>query len=83
MLNKAAKRLVSEGLGWYGMAAILTAYALVTFGVISADHLVYQGLNITGALGIALISLRKKAHQPGVLNIIWAVIAAMGMLISG
>jgi hypothetical protein len=40
-------------LGWYGVAAILSAYALVSFGVLQPDSWQYQVLNLTGAMGIA------------------------------
>jgi hypothetical protein len=68
------KKLV-ELYGWYGMAAILLAYALVSFSVIDARGLAFQILNGTGALGIVLVSFRRKAYQPGVLNIVWTFIA--------
>jgi hypothetical protein len=71
---------LTELYGWYGMAAILLAYALVSFSVIDAGGLAFQILNGTGALGIVLISLRKKAYQPGVLNIVWALIAIAAIL---
>lgn len=66
--------------GWYGTAAILGAYALTSFGVLKSTDIWYQLLNLTGAVGIVVISLQKKAYQPGVLNIIWAVIAAVAIL---
>jgi hypothetical protein len=36
-------------------------------------------LNGTGALGIVLISFHKRAYQPGVLNIIWTLIALVAI----
>ena len=68
------KRLV-EFYGWYGMAAIIVAYALASFSVIDATGLIFQILNGTGALGMVLISFKKKAYQPGALNILWTIIA--------
>jgi len=38
-----------EILGWYGVIAVLGAYALISFSL-SANSLWYQGLNITGGL---------------------------------
>jgi len=73
------KKMV-EWFGWYGMAAILLAYALVSFSAIDARSLVFQILNGTGALGIVLISFRKKAYQPGALNIIWTLIAITSII---
>lgn len=69
-----------EILGWYGTIAIVGAYALVSFGYLVPDMLFYQVLNGTGAIGIVLVSFHKRAYQPGVLNCIWAVIAAAAMV---
>jgi hypothetical protein len=53
---------------------------MTSFGVLSTSSLVYQLLNLTGAFGIVYISLKKKAYQPGVLNIIWVVIALIAII---
>jgi hypothetical protein len=66
--------------GWYGMTAILLAYALASFSVIDARGLPFQILNGTGALGIALVSFRRKAYQPGALNIVWTLIAIAAII---
>lgn len=71
----AATRYTVEIIGWYGAAAIVGAYALVSFSLLKADSLPYQVLNGTGAIGIVIVSLRKNAYQPAVLNIIWVIIA--------
>ncbi len=72
------RRLV-EFYGWYGMVAIVLAYALASFSVIKATGLVFQILNGTGALGIVFVSFQKKAYQPGVLNILWTLIALVAI----
>ena len=74
------KKIIDEIIGWYGTCAIVLAYALVSFGVLSSSTFLYQILNGTGALGIVYISLKKKAYQPGVLNIIWAIIASIALV---
>jgi len=73
------RRLI-EVYGWYGMAAIVLAYALASFSVIEATGLAFQVLNGTGALGIVFVSFYKKAYQPGVLNILWTLIAIVAIL---
>lgn len=45
------KNFIDEIIGWYGMAAILLAYGLVSFNVLSASGIFYQVLNFTGAGG--------------------------------
>ena len=72
------KKLI-ELYGWYGMAAIVLAYALASFSVIKATGLTFQILNATGAFGIVLVSFSKKAYQPGVLNIIWTLVAIVAI----
>lgn len=71
---------VSEIVGWYGTVAILGAYALSSFNIISPQTFLYQILNVTGAVAIIVISLRKKTYQPAVLNIIWAAIGLVVLL---
>lgn len=71
---------INEIIGWYGTVAIISAYALNSFGVLKINDFAYQFLNLTGAIGIILISAKKKAWQPATLNTIWAVIAAFSLI---
>lgn len=72
--------MLEEAIGWYGAVAIVGAYALTSFGVVSPQTALYQALNATGALGIVYISFKKEAYQPGALNVIWAVIAIVALI---
>jgi len=74
------KNFIDEVIGWYGMAAILSAYLLVSFEYLSASGIFYQVLNFTGAGGVAYISFKKNAKQPAVLNVIWAIIALVAII---
>ena len=74
------KKILVETIGWYGMAAILLAYILVSFKVIASDSATFQLLNLTGALGVAVISIRQKAKQPAALNLVWAVVALVALV---
>ena len=65
-----------EAFGWYGTAAVLTAYALNSFSVLGPTSGWYLFLNISGAIGVAAASLRHKAYQPAVINVIWAATGA-------
>jgi len=73
-------KTVIEILGWYGAAAILLAFALSSFGVLSPASLIYQILNLTGALSIFADTMTKKDYQPATLNIVWAMIALVSLL---
>ncbi len=78
-MKSAGNILFFEIIGWYGTSAIVLAYLLVSMGILDVEGLVYQLLNLSGAVGIVCISFRKKAFQPAVLNMIWAVIALVAI----
>ena len=67
-------------LGWYGVLAILAAYALLSFGAIGPRSGAYQLLNLTGALGIVVETWTRKDYQPFVLNLVWLAVAATALL---
>ena len=67
-------------LGWYGVLAILTAYALLSFNIISAKSYSYQLLNLTGAIGLVIEAASKKDVQPAALNVVWAVVAMIAVV---
>ncbi len=76
------KRKIINIFGWYGVAAILGAYALLNFGILEARSIIYQLLNLTGAIGVGVDALNDKDWQPVVLNLVWAVIAIVSIIIS-
>ena len=69
-----------EIVGWYGTAAIVGAYALVSFSVLAPSSIWYQLLTATGAIGIVVASFAKRAYQPVVVNVIWTVIAILAII---
>ena len=79
--DERAWEVTSEALGWLGVILVLLAYGLAIFNVISGNSLLFMGLNLLGAIGIALDAWEDKNIQPVVLNIIWAVIAVVGIVI--
>ena len=74
------QNLFAEIAGWYGTIAILLAYSLVSFGIVSSDSTVFQLLNLTGAIGIIIIALNKKVMQSVILNLFWAVVALIALV---
>lgn len=79
--KKISKRqLGAEIAGWYGTIAILVAYVLVSFNMISGNGLVFQLLNLTGAIGIIAIASYKKVRQSIVLNIFWGIVAIVALV---
>lgn len=79
-IKSVDKKGIIELAGWYGAIAILSAYALVSFVVIAPQGIIYQLLNLTGALGVIIISIYKNVKQSVVLNIFWAGVALVALL---
>ena len=74
------KMKIKQIIGWYGVLAIITAFALLNFGILGTDNLVYQLLNLTGAIGIIIEAGAKNDYQPVALNIVWLLVATYGLL---
>lgn len=74
------KKFLIEFVGWYGVVATILAYVLVSFLVLSPSSLLYQGLNLTGALGVTIETWYKKDYQPFWLNLIWMLIALTAII---
>jgi len=74
------KETGTEFAGWVGVLLILLAYALLSFGVLSADHVGYHTLNLVGGVGIIVDALADKNYQPAVLNLIWIAIAVFAIV---
>ena len=82
MLDKInmKQKTIDETIGWVGMSLVVTAYALISFNVLSSASLLYQTMNVIGSIGIIYISFKKKTYQPGILNIIWIIIALISII---
>ena len=68
------KNLPIEILGWYGTVAIIGSYFLVILGYLSSKALSFELLNITGATGLLVLSVYKKAYPPAALYAAWTLI---------
>lgn len=69
------EKIRDEIIGWLGAFLIIAAYIALSFKFIDSNSLWYQGANALGALGMIYISFKKKNYQPGVINIIWMIVA--------
>lgn len=72
---------IVDALGWCGIVAILVAYALNSFELISAQSVVYHLLNFMGGLGLVIEGYSKRDYPPVVLNVIWAAIAIISLFV--
>ena len=59
--------------GWYGTLAILGAYMGNSHGWLETG-VTYHLLNVSGAIGVGWVALRRRAWQPFSLELAWALI---------
>ena len=71
--------LVIDIVGWFGIVAVLLAFALTSWGVISQGW-TSNILNLAGAIAIVIQTGARQVYQPAVLNTIWALIAVFAIL---
>jgi uncharacterized YccA/Bax inhibitor family protein len=74
------RSLVAEIAGWYGTIAVLVAYGLLSFNIIASQTLLFQLLNLTGAIGIIIVASYKRVKQVVILNIVWAALALFALV---
>ncbi|OIO19715.1 MAG: hypothetical protein AUJ23_01555 [Candidatus Magasanikbacteria bacterium CG1_02_32_51] len=73
------KHLLHPIVGWYGAIVILLAFMFINFDIIAVDTILYQLMNITGALALIYYSASKKDYPTSVLNVFWAFIAIIAI----
>ncbi len=76
-MKKLSKRTIAviEGFSWYGVAAILSAYLLVSLSIFQPSNYLVIFLNITGSIASGIDALKDRNWQPVVINIVWILIA--------
>jgi len=67
-------------LGWYGFIALLVAYGVVSLSIVSPNSLVYQFLNLSGSVGLAILAFFKKAYQNTLVNVVWGAISIVALI---
>lgn len=72
-------QLFVDLVGWLGALAVLVAYGLISAGRLEGSSGWYQGLNLLGAVGLALNTLFYTAYPSAMVNIIWAGIAVAAL----
>lgn len=69
-----------EIIGWFGVVAILLAYAGVSFSILMAADWLYFLLNGSGAFALMVQSFMRKNIQVCILNFVWTLIAIVGVI---
>jgi hypothetical protein len=71
---------LGEIIDWIGVVLILGAYISAVEGWVSATDGRYLLANIVGSAAIGYSSWKKRDIQPVILNIIWIIVAVLGIV---
>ena len=71
--------ILVEIVGWIGMILVFTAYMLITMNKVDRSSLRYHGINLIGACCICFNAFINTAYPSAALNILWAIIAVLGL----
>jgi hypothetical protein len=66
--------------GWAGTTAFVAAYYLVSCGKLKVDSVLYQLLNLGGAVAVGLSVFPKNAWPAFGLEIVWGAIALASLI---
>lgn len=69
-----------EALGWAGTITFVVAYYGISFGKLKADSLLYQWMNLLGAIAIAFSVFVKQAWPAFALEVVWGGIALVTLV---
>jgi len=72
-----------DATGWFGAAALLVAYAMVSSRRLEGNSTVYQLLNIIGSLLLAANTIFYRAYPSSFVNLIWTGIAVLSIATKG
>lgn len=75
---KIKRSKITKLCGWYGIAALIVAYLLVSFNIIIAGSYAFQTLSLSGNIGLFIDAKSKKIAELEILSLFWiAMNAAM------
>lgn len=69
-----------EQIGWVGFILIISAYLFVTIKLIEVSSATYHLMNLSGALCMIANAKHNKAKPLFWLNIVWSLVAIVGLL---
>jgi len=71
-----------EIIGWWGMVLIFLAYTLVSTKKVEGKSVLYQVINLIGAIALIVNCFHHRTFPVMILNVLWAIVAIQA-LISG
>ena len=69
-----------EKIGWIGFILIVSAYLFITIKYLDVSSAAYHLMNLAGALCMTVNAGHKKARPLFWLNVVWALVAIIGLM---
>ncbi|MGZ8191277.1 MAG: CBU_0592 family membrane protein [Methylococcaceae bacterium] len=66
--------------GWIGFILIISAYLFLTIKLLDATATAYHLMNLSGALCMVVNAWHKSARPLLWLNIVWSLVAIIGLI---
>ena len=66
-------------IAWTGAAFFLTSYSLLTFKKLNSSNIIYQVLNVLGAVCLAISTFSTKDYASFCTNALWMGIGLWGL----
>ena len=73
-------RFAIDVIGWLGAAALLAAYGLVSAKRLDGDSMMFQFLNLVGAIFLIINTAYYGAYPSTFVNVVWIGIAVATIL---
>ncbi len=69
-----------EWTGWIGVLLVVGAYALISWKVVVSGSLLYQAMNLFGAVALGIPAVDRRNWQSASVQVIWAAIALVALI---
>jgi hypothetical protein len=69
-----------EHIGWLGFILIVSAYLFITIKILDISSNIYHLMNLAGALCMVVNAKHNRAPALFWLNLVWSLIAVLGLL---
>lgn len=69
-----------EIFGWVASLSVLVGYALLSFGVLDANSIIYHATFLIGSAGLAAVTYRHKAFQSFTVNVFFGILAFIAII---
>lgn len=73
-------KLFIDIVGWLGSIEVIAAYGLNSYQMLNSDSIVFQLLNLTGAIFLIINTIYYRAYPSAFINVVWVIIALIAIV---